>query len=108
MMGYTVEPPLFPDAVFFPYCKIADPLVLSICKAMPSRKGHGAYTVHTQWEDVITMLADSGMSLVISDIEEKAWTLFWVKRSDSAQVTEAAAKTQALHLIKAAASLLDC
>jgi len=107
MMGYITEPPLFPDAVFFPYCKTADPLVLSICKAMPPRKGHGAYSVHTQWEDVVAMLADSGMSLVITDVEEKDWTLFWVKRSDSAQVTEAAAKTQALHLVKAAALLLD-
>jgi hypothetical protein len=44
---------------------------------------------------------------VITDVEEKDWTLFWVKRSDSAQVTEAAAKTQALHLVKAAALLLD-
>jgi hypothetical protein len=107
MMGYITEPPMFPDAVFFPYCKTADPLVLSICKAMPPRKGHGAYTIHTQWEDVVAMLADSGMSLVITDVEEKDWTLFWVKRSDSAQVTEAAAKAQALHLVKAAALLLD-
>jgi len=107
MMGYITEPPLLPDAVFFPFSKTPDPLFLSICKAMPSRKGHGTYTVHTQWDDVITMMAESGMSLLISDVGETAWTLFWYKRSDSVQVTESVAKAQALQLVKAATNLLE-
>jgi len=107
MMGYVTEPPLLPDAIFFPFSKTPDPLTLSICKALPSRKGHGAYAVHTQWDDILSMVAESGMSLLISDIGESAWTLFWYKRSDSIQVTESVAKTQALQLVKAAAALLE-
>jgi hypothetical protein len=107
MMGYTTEPPLFPDAIFFPHSKTPDPLVLSICKAMPSRKGHAGYTVHSQWDDIVTMVGDSGMSLLITDVEETKWTLFWYKRSDSTQLTETTGKAQALQLIKAATSLLE-
>jgi len=107
MMGYVTEPPLLPDAIFFPFSKTPDPLTLSICKALPSRKGHGAYAVHTQWDDILSMVAESGMSLLISDIGESTWTLFWYKRSDSIQVTESVAKTQALQLVKAAAALLE-
>jgi len=55
----------------------------------------------------LSMVAESGMSLLISDIGESAWTLFWYKRSDSIQVTESVAKTQALQLVKAAAALLE-
>lgn len=106
MMSGAESPPLFPDALFFS-ADTAD--VKSICEHMPSRGGHGPYVAPAveSWNELVRTLGSSGMSLMLTDVGETAWTLFWYKREDSQVLTAAEAKERVKSLLHAANRVLE-
>lgn len=82
------SPAWIPDAIFFPPVLDSEAdTVLSILQSVPGRAGHGAWisTFHSQqeWLDVVVATRSQGLGLVLSDVEERSWTLFWHKPADS-------------------------
>jgi hypothetical protein len=76
-----------PDALFFPPLQDSEAnTVLSILQAMPARHNHGGW-ICTQtanaWLDILRDTRRQGLGLVLSDVQETAWTLFWHKPADS-------------------------
>ncbi len=83
-------PPLVPDATFFAptaNSQVAQTM-LDIFSALPARAGHGAWLPPGDWYSVVQAAHDQGMGLVVSDLEEHAWTLLWHRPADSRPVME--------------------
>jgi hypothetical protein len=53
------------------------------------------------------MLSDGGMSVLLTDVGESAWTLFWYKQSDSQGLTETESKRKMRALLNATQRLFD-
>lgn len=84
-------PPLVPDATFF--APTADSAMaarmLEVFLALPGRAGHGPWRAPADdWQTVVRAAYEAGMGLVVSDLEEHAWTLLWHKPADSRPVVE--------------------
>jgi hypothetical protein len=98
------EPPLLPDAVF------GSPTLAfrALCERMPERGGHGSYAPPAveAWADLTRTLSENGMSVMLTDVGEASWTLFWYKKKDSQGVSEAEAKGRAAALLLAAHRML--
>lgn len=90
---HTEVPQWIPDALFFPPMEDQDAsLVLQILQAMPARHNHGGWiSMHQahQWLDIVRDTRSQGLGLVLSDVQETAWTLFWHKPADSRPSVEA-------------------
>lgn len=89
---HTEAPSWVPDAVFFPPVQSHDVTdVFQICKSMPARGGHGPLNFHgsqREWESLMTATREQGLGIVLSDLEESAWTLFWHRPADSRPTSE--------------------
>ncbi len=83
-------PPLVPDATFFAPTLNAEvsQRMLEIFTALPARAGHGPWQAPADWYSVVQAAHDQGMGLVVSDLEEHAWTLLWHRPADSRPVLE--------------------
>jgi hypothetical protein len=84
---HSEVPMWVPDAVFLPPLQDSESsIALQILQAMPARHNHGAW-VYMQpannWLDIIRDTRRQGLGLVLSDVQETAWTLFWHKPVDS-------------------------
>ena len=75
------EPSLPVDAVF----GTPTAAFRTLCERMPPCRNHGAYAPPSMeaWGDLTKTLAEGGMSVVLTDVGESTWTLFWYKPSDS-------------------------
>lgn len=109
-VGENVELPSVPDAIFFPV-NIADTQsqILAMLKGLPSRNNHGGFQGPSveEWRAMIAATVQSGLGIVVSDIGESAWTLFWHKTGDS----ECMEKQQRMHVavgwLKSITAVLD-
>jgi hypothetical protein len=104
MMG-SRAPALVPDAVLFSKdCGTAR----SICERLPARGGHGpcALPPTEAWTELVASLHDSSMCLMVTDVEDKAWTLYWYKPADSAPLTAEEVKERVRAYLTAAQRLL--
>lgn len=77
--------PGMPDAVFFPERKDDVTEAYTLLTRLGSRKSHGPWKGMraSEWEHLVRTTVESGLGLVLSDIGEREWTLFWHKVSDS-------------------------
>lgn len=86
-VGEHVEIPAIPDAIFFPVLRDARHAqdTYALMSRLPSRGTHGTWSgMNTNdWSAVLKATQDSGLGMVISDVGESGWTLFWHKLSDS-------------------------
>jgi len=82
--GIGVEIPAIPDAVFFPPVVVADSArVYDLMKRLPARSNHGVWRPLADWSAVCSATVASDLGLMISDIDEPEWKVFWHKISDS-------------------------
>lgn len=77
-----------PDAVFAPPTVISRAAELqSVFTALSDRAGrHGRWFwngADSDWEALVSATYEQGLGLVLTDIEETAWTLLWHRPSDS-------------------------
>ncbi len=90
---HTNAPMWIPDALFFPPLHDSEATVaLQILQAMPARHNHSTWVymqTAAQWLDVLRDTRRQGLGLVLSDVQETSWTLFWHKPVDSRPSLEA-------------------
>jgi len=98
LMLSSEEPVLPVDAVF----GTPTAAFRGLCERMPPCRNHGTYTPPSSdaWGDLTRTLSEGGMSVMLTDVGESAWTLFWYKPSDSRDATDA--KERASMLLSAA------
>jgi hypothetical protein len=89
---HTDVPRWIPDALFFPPMEDHEASgILQILQAMPPRHNHGGWVsmnTASQWLDIVRDTRSQGLGLVLSDVQETAWTLFWHKPADSRPTME--------------------
>lgn len=88
-IGTHIEIPTIPDAIFFPVLdahSAGATDVYDMCRRLPARAAHGAWAAMTphEWTQLVSATHTNGLGIVISDVNEGAWTLFWHKIQDSA------------------------
>ncbi len=84
-------PPLVPDATFF--AAVGDAVgaqrMMEVFTALPARAGHTAWQPPVDdWLSVVRAAYDADMGLMVSDLEEHAWTLMWHRPADSRPIVE--------------------
>ncbi len=82
------DPPAWvPDALFLPPLQDSEAQVaLNVLQAMPARHNHGSWInmqTAQQWIDLLRDTYRQGLGLVLCDVQETSWTLFWHKPADS-------------------------
>jgi hypothetical protein len=86
-IGVGIEIPCIPDAIFFPVVGPTDQgVVFDVIGRLPGRGTHGAWRrpAVADWTSVCVAAAGSGLGIVVSDVDESEWSLFWHKVADSA------------------------
>jgi len=105
MMGYrTGVPPLLPDAILFSNDTTT---ARSLCERLPSRKGACVLPPADAWTELLRTLAQSHLSLLVTDVEDAAWTLYWYNPEDSSSLTAAQAKERVRVLLATAQQLVS-
>lgn len=95
-----------PDAVFFPPNGMDGSF--EIVSRLPSRNNHGPFTVSAEdWKTYIGVTGSANLGLVVSDIGETNWSIFWHKMEDSRPVSSVAAARKGLSLIKIGTMLIE-
>jgi hypothetical protein len=109
-IGTHIEIPTIPDAIFFPVLRDAahSQTVFSMIGRLPARGTHGPCTaVHAQeWPALLKATQDSCVGIVVSDIGESSWSLFWHKISDS-RIEHSSALKRGLAWAKTGLSILE-
>ena len=107
MMGYASgSPPMLPDAILFSM-DASMTAVRSLCERLPPRKGPCASSPMDAWSELFSTLTQSNLSLMVTDVEDKAWTLYWMKQEDSNALTATDVKDRVRALLAAAQRLLS-
>jgi len=110
-IGTHVSIPTIPDALMFPPCRETHRIsaAFEMMRRLPARDGHGAWnSMEPQaWNTLVEATSKSELGIMISDIGEKAWTLFWHKIADSSQVSQSVALRRGLAWLRTGAALLE-
>lgn len=110
-IGTHVTIPTIPDALMFPPCGDLhrNTAAYEMMRRLPARDGHGAWiSMEPQaWNTLVEATSKSELGIMISDIGEKAWTLFWHKIADSVQVSNSVGLKRGLAWLRTGAALLE-
>ena len=101
----TTAPQMVPDAVLFSKdCSTAR----SLCERLPARAGHGPCVPPPPdaWAELMGSLTESSMCLLVTDVEDKAWTFYWHKPEDSNALTASDVNQRVRAYLSAAQRLL--
>jgi hypothetical protein len=94
-IGTHVEIPCIPDAILFPVFGGAGAggggggggatEAYDMMRRLPARSGHGIWAAPNldAWNVLVKATADGHLGIMISDIGENNWSLFWHKVEDS-------------------------
>jgi hypothetical protein len=110
-IGTHVSVPTIPDALMFP--PLFDPFrataAYEMMRRLPARDGHGGWAAMspTEWSTLADATSKSELGIMISDVGEKAWTLFWHKIADSSSETHGAAMKRGLAWLQTGASIME-
>ena len=92
------------DAVFFP----PGLAPYDIVEALHARNGHTGFSVpREQWETFVRVAADVELGLVVSDVGEMHWSVFWHKIADSVASNPVACWRRGMELLRVATALLE-
>ena len=90
-VGTRMEIPAVPDALFFPPLSAtsgggATTAAYEMVTRLPGRSGHAPWHAmpSSEWQTIVTATAASDLGVVVSDVGESEWSLFWHKPADSA------------------------
>ena len=99
-------PPCIPDAVFFPP-DIGD-ASFDILSHLPSRGNHAAFSITAKdWKTLASVASDAGLGIVVSDVGENAWNIFWHKPEDSRPANNAVMRRKGISLLKIGTALVE-
>jgi len=105
-LGEHIEIPTIPDAIFFPVG--ADPRTMyDMIHRLPARGGHEGFGMTGDWNLIVKATAEQGLGLVVSDIGETQWSLFWHKIADSDTETDNSRFRKGVHLIKLGTRIIE-
>lgn len=87
-IGNHASIPVIPDAIFFPVLRERITEAYNILTQLPGRNSHGAWKgmSASEWSLLITTTTGSELGIVVSDVGESEWVLFWHNPSDSLDV----------------------
>jgi hypothetical protein len=103
--------PAIPDAILFP--PLHDPFRASaayeMMKRLPSRDGHAGWTVMgtAEWGTLVEATAKSDLGILISDVGERTWSLFWHKIADSVADGHGVLMKRGLCWLRTGATILE-
>lgn len=110
-IGTHVTVPTIPDALIFPPLRdhYRTTAAYQMIHRLPARNGHAAWTAMgiAEWNTLIDATSKSDLGIIISDIGEKAWTLFWHKIADSTIETNAALLKRGLSWLHTAVKIIE-
>jgi len=103
-LGITA-PQMVPDAVLF---SKGSKEARSLCERLPARAGHAPCVPPSAdaWAELMGSLAESSMCLLVTDVEDKAWTFYWHKPDDSQTLTASDVNQRVRSYLSAAQRLL--
>lgn len=110
-VGTHIEIPAIPDAILFP--PLHDPFrataAYEMLRRLPGRGGHGAWAAMstTEWGALVEATGKSDLGILISDIGEREWTLFWHKIADSVAEGHGVLMKRGLIWLRSGALLLE-
>ena len=109
--GTHVTVPTIPDALLFP--PLGDPFRASaayeMMRRLPARDGHAGWAAMSpaEWNALVDATSKSNLGILISDIGEKAWTLFWHKIADSVADSRGVLVKRGLTWLRTGAAVLE-
>ncbi len=109
-LGEHVEMPTIPDAIFYPVLRNATHAqeVFTMIGHLPERRNHGPFTIgQSEWLAIVKATQDSNLGLLISDIGERSWSLFWHNVRDSRSENPNTLLKRGLAWLKTGAALLE-
>ena len=110
-LGRAIEIPCIPDAVFFPVLSDTRMYtdVYELLYRLPARNGHEGLTPMTQaeWISLVQATVENGLGIMISDVGETSWSLFWHKLADSRVLHASAQRAKAMSLMRTGMRLLE-
>jgi hypothetical protein len=110
-IGTHHEIPAIPDAILFPplYEPFRATAAYEMMRRLPGRDGHGAWGAMgtTEWNNLVEATAKSDLGILISDVGERGWTLFWHKITDSLAEGHGVLTKRGLVWLRTGASMLE-
>ena len=110
-VGTSIEIPTIPDAILFPplHDSPRSTAAYDMIRRLPARGAHGPWSAVSaaEWGTLVEATAKSDLGILISDVGESAWSLFWHKLSDSAAESHGALMKRGLAWLRTGAMLLE-
>lgn len=110
-IGTHVEIPCIPDAILFPVFSggAGAAEAYDMMRRLPARGGHGGWNAPNldEWNELVKATVDGHLGIMISDVGEHAWSLFWHKVEDSLVGTPGSQLQAARILLNTGMKLLD-
>lgn len=110
-IGAHIEIPTVPDAIFFPVLHDTTQIhnVFSMIGRLPARGNHGPCIAANaqEWPALVKATQDSNVGIVVSDIGESSWSLFWHKVSDSRAENPTTLTKRGLMWVKTGLAILE-
>ena len=106
-LGEHIEIPTIPDAIFFPVGANGQAMYDMIHR-LPERNGHTGFTIAADaWTMIVKATGEQGLGLVVSDIGETRWSLFWHKIADSDTETDKTRFHKGMRLLRLGTQILE-
>ena len=105
------EIPAVPDAILFP--PLREPFrataAYEMIQRLPGRDGHGpwAHMGAQEWGTLVDATSKSDLGIMISDVGERAWCLFWHKIGDSVADSRGVLVKKGLTWLRTGALILE-
>jgi len=105
-LGENIEIPTIPDAIFFPV-GVAAHTMYDMIHRLPGRSGHEGFVMRGDWSLIVKATGEQGLGLVVTDIGETQWSLFWHKIADSDTETDSSRFRKGMRLIRLGIQVAD-
>ena len=109
-IGTDIEVPTIPDAIFFPVrIDGSQKKIYELLSRLPARSGHREWKQMPQgeWNALLNTTIQSNLGIVVSDIGETEWTLFWHKLDDSSHIGESTLFQKGFRWLQSAMAVLE-
>jgi hypothetical protein len=109
-IGTHVEIPCIPDAILFPVgTGDGAGAAYDMMRRLPGRNGHGPWSAPNldEWNSLQKATTDGHLGIMITDVGEREWSMFWHKVEDSYVGTPGTTGMAARVLLATGLALLD-
>ena len=74
---------------------------------LPGRNGHEGFVMSGDWSLIVKATGEQGLGLVVTDIGETRWSLFWHKIADSELETDSSRFRKGIRLIRVGTHIME-